>query len=80
MSQLTGYCVLCRAKVHTVEGPFIAGAVLSNSLGRFAERGRMMSYLLMKVKILEEDSARHSSLQLLLHVNKLGKQYSSSTM
>ena len=36
---------LCRAKVHTVDGPFIAGAVLSNVLDRFAERGRIISYL-----------------------------------
>ena len=39
--------ILClfRAKVHTVDGPFIAGAVLSNVLDRFAERGRIISYL-----------------------------------
>lgn len=37
--------MLCRAKVHTVDGPSIAGAVLSNVLGRFAERGRIISYL-----------------------------------
>ena len=37
---------LCRAKVHTVDGPFIAGAVLSNVLDRFAERGHIFSYLI----------------------------------
>ena len=39
--------ILClfRAKGHTVDGPFIAGAVLSNVLDRFAERGRIISYL-----------------------------------
>ena len=31
--------------MHTVGGPFIAGAVLSHVLDRFAERGRIISYL-----------------------------------